>query len=124
MNPRLNEGVYVFALVPKGTDLVLLDPIATFREDEGISVVVEESHLERSKIEILFRAAWITLTVNSDLNAVGLTASVARALADKGISCNVIAGAYHDHLFVPVELISEAMNALTGLESMQHLSDE
>lgn len=117
MSPRLNEGVYVFAAVPKGTDLVSLDPIATFFEDEGISIVVEESHLVGTGSRVLFRAAWITLTVNSDLNSVGLTAAVAKVLADKGISCNVVAAASHDHLFVPVELAKEAIFALEELQS-------
>ena len=117
MSPRLNEGVYVFAAVPKGTDLVSLDPIATFLEDEGISIVVEESHLVGTGSRVLFRAAWITLTVNSDLNSVGLTAAVAKVLADKGISCNVVAAASHDHLFVPVELAKEAISALDELQA-------
>ena len=117
MSPRLNKGVYVFAAVPKETDLVSLDPIATFLEDEGISIVVEESHLVGSGFNVLFRAAWITLTVNSDLNSVGLTAAVAKVLADKGISCNVVAAASHDHLFVPVELAKEAIFALEELQS-------
>ena len=117
MSPRLNEGVYVFAAVPKETVLASLDPIATFLEDEGISIVVEESHLVGSGFNVLFRAAWITLTVNSDLNSVGLTAAVAKVLADKGISCNVVAAANHDHLFVPVELAKEAISALDELQA-------
>jgi len=51
------------------------------------------------------------------LAAVGLTAAVARALADAGISCNVVAAAHHDHLFVPVDRAAEAIEALSRLQS-------
>ena len=116
MSPRLNDGVYVFLSLPPGANIREFDPIATFHEDDGLSVVVEESHARATGLPILFRAAWITLTVNSDLNAVGLTAAVAGALADKGISCNVIAAANHDHLFVPIELAGSAIAALEALQ--------
>jgi hypothetical protein len=65
---------------------------------------------------VAFRAAWITLSVYSDLHAVGLTAAVAAALASEGISCNVVAALRHDHLFVPVD---RADDALTVLERLQ-----
>lgn len=65
---------------------------------------------------MLFRAAWITLTVHSDLQAVGLTAAVATSLADAGISCNVVAAAHHDHLFVPVESAGLAIAVLQALQ--------
>ncbi len=59
--------------------------------------------------------AWITLTVHSSLQAVGLTAAVSRALAEAEISCNVVAAYYHDHLFVPVEDGGRAMVVLAAL---------
>jgi hypothetical protein len=65
----------------------------------------------------MFRAGWITLTVNSDLQAVGLTAVFASALGKAGISCNVVAGAYHDHIFVPIERTSEAIKVLKNMET-------
>ena len=116
LSPRLNDGVYVFVSVPKNTDIKSVKPIATFVEDEGLSLIIEESQLEGNEFNILYRAAWITLTVNSDLNAVGLTAAVTNALADKGISCNVVAATNHDHLFVPVESAEAAMAVLIGLQ--------
>jgi hypothetical protein len=115
MHPRLNDGVYVFLSSTTAADIADIEPIATFREDEGLSIIVEESQARATNLPILFRAAWITLTVNSDLYAVGLTAAVAGALAHKGISCNVVAGANHDHLFVPIELADAAMAALEEL---------
>lgn len=82
-----------------------------------MTVIVEESVAIAHGLQPLFRAAWITLTVSSDLAAVGLTAAVARALTDAGISCNVVAAAHHDHLFVPVERAGDAIAALRGLQA-------
>ncbi len=77
---------------------------------------MEEDAARAAGIEPLFRAAWIALTVHLDLHAVGLTAAFTRALGDAGISCNVIAAAYHDHIFVPVDDAERAMDALRALQ--------
>jgi len=114
--PVLQEGVYAFACLPPGTGLAGLAPLATFQEDEGLTVVLREEAALARAVPILFRAAWITLTVQSDLQAVGLTAAVSQALAAAGISCNMLAGAHHDHLFVPVE---EGPRALALLRELQ-----
>ena len=117
MHPMLHPGVYVFASVPAGTDLVALEPLATFREREGLTLIVEERQAEAADLPVLFRAAWITLTVHSDLQAVGLTAAVDLSLAAAGIACNVVASAFHDHLFVPVEMGERALAVLQGMAS-------
>jgi len=118
LEPALHDGVYVFTSVPSGEALSDFAPcVATFREAEGVTLVLPEADALRLGLPVLFRAAWITLTVHSDLQAVGLTAAFATALGDAAISCNVIAGAYHDHLFVPVERAGEAMAALSALQS-------
>jgi hypothetical protein len=124
LSPRLNPGVYVFVSVRSDVDITSLKPIATFVEDDGFSLIVPESQIEGMGLNVLFRAAWITLAVNSDLNAVGLTAVVANALADKGISCNAVAAANHDHLFVPVESAKAAMACLTEVQLKPRLFDE
>ncbi|SAK97169.1 acetyltransferase [Caballeronia calidae] len=116
MQPELQPGVYVFASLPHDAAVSGAGIVATFREREGLTVVMEEGAARAAGIEPLFRAAWITLTVHSDLNAVGLTAAFARALGDVNISCNVIAAAYHDHIFVPVDDAGRAMDALFDLQ--------
>ena len=63
-----------------------------------------------------FVAAWITLTINSSLESVGLTSSFSNALARQGISCNVIAGYYHDHIFVKFDDRNTAMRILNNLK--------
>lgn len=121
MQPTLNEGVYVFASISPSTDISSLEPIATFREAEGLTLIVEEQRARKAELPVLFRAAWITLTVHSDLQAVGLTAAFAAALAQANISCNVVAAAFHDHIFVPVESANEA---LVVLQQLQHRSSQ
>jgi uncharacterized protein len=116
MQPALNPGVYVFASVPPGTDVGALEPIATFREAEGLTLVIEERHARCAGIPILFRASWLTLRVHSDLQAVGLTAAVAAALTRANISSNVIAAAFHDHIFVPVADGERALRVLQALQ--------
>jgi uncharacterized protein len=116
MQPQLNESVYVYATVPHTTDISGIDVIATFREVEGLTLITSEAEAQRRNLPVLFRAAWITLLVHSDLQAVGLTAAFSKALGDAGISCNVVAAAYHDHIFVPVESAQRAMVALKDLQ--------
>ncbi|EIM02143.1 acetyltransferase [Rhodanobacter thiooxydans] len=116
MHPVLNRGVYVFVALPGGSIPDRVEPIATFRERKGLTLIVEEQQAVDAGLAVLFRAAWITLSVHSDLQAVGLTAAVAAALAEAGISCNVVAAAYHDHLFVHVEAASHALAVLRALQ--------
>jgi hypothetical protein len=92
-----------------------VDAAATVREDEGLTVVLSRPDADRLGLTYDFVAAWITLTVDSSLAAVGLTAAVSGVLTDAGISANVIAGFTHDHLFVPVDRADDAMRALRGL---------
>lgn len=116
MNPVLHEGVYAYSVVPLDTDLSAIPALATFREPEGVTVVLPEPDAIEAELPIHLRAAWITLTVHSDLQAIGLTAAFSRALSDAGISCNVIAAAHHDHLFVPFEARHEAIRRLEELQ--------
>ena len=89
-----------------------VEPMATVREDEGLTVVVEKDVADGAGFEYDFVAAMITLGVGSRLDAVGLT-PVVHPLAEAGISCNVMAGYFHDHLFVPVDRAEERSNCST-----------
>lgn len=117
MEPVLNDGAYVYTSVPHGTDTSNIDSIASIREVEGLTLVVSEMQALENGLPILYRCSWITLNVHSDLNACGLTAAFSKALAEEGISCNVVAGAYHDHIFVPVALERKALLALKLLQN-------
>ena len=116
LEPTLNDGVYVYSVLAAGADLSAVSVIATFHESEGTTVITSEAEAIKANLPVLFRAAWITLKVHSDLQAVGLTAAFSRALGDAGIGCNVVAAAHHDHLFVPVARAGEAMAWLKALQ--------
>lgn len=117
MRPMLDPDPYVFCTFAKKNMMELADyePIGLFAETEGVTAILP---VERARELGLGDAEWfrrITLTVHSSLEAVGLTAAVAAALTDKGISANVVAAYFHDHVFVPEEHAEEALNALRQL---------
>ncbi|MGP4862793.1 ACT domain-containing protein [Psychrobacter sp. T6-5] len=118
MQSALVDESFVFCTV-KGqlADYIALDPIAMFRESEGLTLVLSQTAADKAVFdyESVFRQ--ITLTVHSSLEAVGLTAAVSTALAAKNISANVIAAYYHDHVFVPC---AQAEQALLALEALSH----
>ena len=102
--PQLHDGEYLFCTVPAGTAIPAgCHPVATVLEAEGTTLVLPDRRGRAAGLAGEFPLRWITLTVTSALEAVGLTAAVATALTRDGIACNVIAGFHHDHLFVPVE---------------------
>lgn len=111
MNPALHTEPVVFCALRNMTD-VPLEAIASFREAEGLTLVMPRSVAEELEIEFSYVAAWITLTVHSDLDAVGFLAAITQSLAASGISCNVFSAVYHDHLFVPFVRGEDAMNVL------------
>ncbi|MFN2289231.1 MAG: ACT domain-containing protein [Chromatocurvus sp.] len=115
MQPELNPGRYAFVALPEGYDLDYSLVVASIREAEGLSLILPQQIARDLGLPIAFTAAWITLKIYSDLAAVGLTAAFATELAEADISCNVVAGVHHDHLFVPVDQAQQAMNTLIAL---------
>ena len=59
----------------------------------------------------------MTLTVHSDLSAVGLLAAVTDLLSKAGIPVNTVSAFYHDHLFVPHERAEQTISLLEDLAS-------
>ena len=117
MAPKLHDEQYIFCTFPQAHygDHSELEPIASFMEAEGLTLVIPKHRAEAHSIpyEGVFKC--ITLSVHSSLEAVGLTAVVATKLAEKGISANVIAAFYHDHVFVQAHQAEAAHVALRQL---------
>ena len=103
MTPSLKPGVFVFITIADPALIKALSPaaISTFKEEEGMSLLVPIETAEESGIEIDHPMRCITLNVYSSLEGVGLTAAVSTALGDAGIPCNMVAASHHDHVFVP-----------------------
>ena len=113
MSPAIQEGEHVFCtLADDDSDYRHLNPLATFREAEGLTLVISAEAATRANLKFEGTFKQITLTVHSSLAAVGLTAAVATKLASFGISANVIAAYYHDHIFVQTEKAEQALSAL------------
>lgn len=112
MEPRLNEGEFVFATVKDVKDIPREIPLAEMKEPEGTTIVLLKKDAEDLGLSFDFVASWITLNIHSSLEAVGLTAAFSTALAKQDISCNVIAGYYHDHIFVETHDQLKAMQIL------------
>ena len=117
MTPMLSEHEYIFATLhaPTFEYLESLDPIGTFKEKEGLTVILLKSKADELAIDYsgIFRC--ITLNVHSSLDAVGLTATVSTKLTQVNISANVVAAYYHVHIFVASQDANKAIKALNEL---------
>jgi hypothetical protein len=100
MKPVLNTGKYVFTTLSNIDKIPRSETIFEFKEKEGITIVLEKSKADELNVSYQFIASWITLEIHSSLEAIGLTAAFSGELAKYNISCNIVAGYYHDHIFV------------------------
>jgi hypothetical protein len=112
MKPKQNTGDFVFCTIEDLNKINFNDIILMFKENEGYTIIVKKQIADSLKLEYTFIAAWITLTVHSALEAVGLTAAFSKALFENNISCNVVSAYYHDHIFVDKKDINKAMKIL------------
>jgi uncharacterized protein len=113
MSAQLRPERFVFTTVreaPAGAQ-----PVVSVVEDEGLTLVLRQDEADRLRLEYEGVFAMVTLRVYSALEAVGLTAAVATTLAAADMSCNVVAGFFHDHLFVQTERGEEAIALLDEL---------
>lgn len=120
LEPKLQAGEYVFVtLADKAAAATCaVDAIGTFVESEGVTLIVPASYgglpagTQRSGAQRM-----ITLECHSSLEAVGLTYRVSQRLAALGISCNVVAAYFHDHIFVAHDKADAAVDALRALQA-------
>ena len=117
MKPTLNPGEYVFCTHRDLTVPGLTDAILFFREQEGVTLVLPKEKADTSVDQYPSLFSWITLAVHSSLEAVGLTAACSHALGAAGISCNIVAAYFHDHIFVTTNQAEQAMEVLKRLSN-------
>jgi len=113
MQPVLHGTEYVFCTLPPGQPQPsLLAPVATFREAEGLTLIVTAAEASQAGLAATYPCRWITLNVHSSLEAVGFLARITTHLAAHGISVNPVSSYFHDHLFVPAARAEEALRLL------------
>jgi uncharacterized protein len=107
-------GVFTYIAVEVPTPGLVAAAHAMVKEGALTTIVLPVDAAERAGQLVTVRFAWLTLTVQSSLEAVGLTAAISERLTRENIACNVLAGYHHDHLLVPVERVDDAVRALTA----------
>src|SRR5262249_34366888 len=113
MKPQMLDGIFVFCtLAPSASIPAAVNPLLTFREQEGTTLVVRREEAEAAGLAYAFASRLITLAVHSALDAVGFLAAITARLAAAGISVNAVSAFHHDHLFVPVDRADDAMALL------------
>ena len=118
LNPRLHPMPRRFLFVSHDKAAARMhEALMMFREDEGVTLIVDHD-LEGPEL-VADRLLWaqITLGVESSLDAVGMMAAVSAALAARGISCNPVSAFLHDHVFVPWNRREDALDALAHLSA-------
>jgi len=116
LQPELHPDVFVFVTLSPGTAMPAgVEPIAQFREAEGLTLIVTQAAADRAGLPYQYPCRLITLTVHSSLAAVGMLAVITQALAAIDISTNVVSAYYHDHLFVPCDRARDALACLAVL---------
>jgi hypothetical protein len=117
LEPQVRDGEYVYVAAPDSSSdsSAVLGAEAVIHEAEGSAMVLRREVADEAGLTYDVVLSWITLTVHSSLEAVGLTAAFSTALGDAGISCNVLAGLHHDHVLVPVGRRDDAVTVLREL---------
>jgi uncharacterized protein len=117
LKPKRNPGNYVYCTLPVIETALANEAIMIFKEEEAITIILKKETADIFNLPYTYIATWISLTVHSSLEAVGLTAAISKALTENGISCNVVAGYYHDHLFINTKEAEKTMAVLNKLSA-------
>ncbi|MHA1587886.1 MAG: ACT domain-containing protein [Candidatus Thorarchaeota archaeon] len=117
MHPRLSEYQFVFCtILPDKLSTLKMEPLFVFREKEGATIIIEKRQADSESLDYDAVWSWISLTVHSSLSAIGFLAAITAKLSENRISVNVVSAYFHDHLFVPQEKASLAMQVLVDFQ--------
>lgn len=116
MSPALIPGSWAFVTVAHGLPIPPgLNPLMTYREPEGLSMLLDEPDLAKSRLPHAFFCKGISLNVNSSLYAVGFLAAISECLAKASMSINIVSAYHRDYIFVPTARADEAVRLLQKL---------
>jgi hypothetical protein len=115
IKPQVVPGEFVFCSIQKDELKSVNLPLLIFQEPEGITVIVTKEVANQHGLS--YESTWglVSLTVHSDLEAVGFLAAVTNHLAKAGVSVNAVSAYHHDHLFVPYNRTDEVIALLNNL---------
>ena len=117
MRPKLSECQFVFCnILPDKLSTLKMKPLFVFREEEAATIIIEKRQADSESLHYDDVWSWIALTVHSNLSAIGFLAAITAKLSENRISVNVVSAYFHDHLFVPQEKASLAMQVLNELQ--------
>lgn len=123
LKPELHEERLVYVKAA-GLDVInrfenienlLQQCFAVVNEEEAVTLVLRKELADKAQLDSTQVFKRIVLKVHSSLEAVGLTAAVSTALAEKEVSANMIAGYYHDHILIPEKDATRALDILNEL---------
>ena len=119
LNPVASSEDFVFTALPadKLTSTLIKAAKGMFQEREGTTLILPLAEAEQAGLQFEGYYRCITCEVHSSLEAVGMTAAMSTALGKAGISANVVAAYYHDHIFVSAEKVDAAIKVLTSLSN-------
>jgi uncharacterized protein len=112
-----DDVAYGFATATSGTDIALKEVLGTFHENEGLTIFATKDYFDKHKMSFEGPLAKLTIDVHTSLELVGLTAALTAKLTEHGISANVVAAYYHDHIFVQYDQRQKATEAIQSLKS-------
>ena len=119
INPRLLDETFVFITSSEPHEDLInsLKPKATFLEDEGITLVINQKDADAHSLQYDGIFKCISLGVHSSLESYGLISTITRELTKQRISSNIFSGYFHDHIFVQNNLAAEALRVISSIEN-------
>jgi hypothetical protein len=119
IDPYLVDESFIFMTTDQSLSSIsnTLNPIASFKENEGLSIVITQATADKNAITYDSVFSCISLGVHSSLESYGLISTISRELTQNNISTNVFSGYYHDHIFVQSGKADKALKIISKIGS-------
>ena len=119
IDPYLVDESFIFMTTDQSLSSIsnTLNPIASFKENEGLSIVITQATADKNAITYDSVFSCISLGVHSSLESYGLISTISRELTQNNISTNVFSGYYHDHIFVQSSKAHQALEIISKIGS-------